>query len=212
MVIIFVLFVFVTYQARDFSTKAILYRHYLFVLRFYGPVNPMGSCRAQSVYLNTNWAGLVLQALNQYYAHSFARNWQLPFLNQRNRENNHTCRKYSMIKSLWKNAADPMGGGGVKPTTSRSLVGCTSNWATEASFISIMYAMHYTKKYKNMKCPSPFCNVLPYIHILYSEKMEVVYVFRTLEDLFCSECLLRFLFGITEKRKFFKIKVTFILS
>ena len=28
----------------------------LFVLRFYGPVNPMGSCRARSVY----WAGLVL--------------------------------------------------------------------------------------------------------------------------------------------------------
>ena len=25
----------------------------LFVLRFYGPVNPMGSCRAQSVYLTT---------------------------------------------------------------------------------------------------------------------------------------------------------------
>ena len=25
----------------------------LFVLRFYGPVNPMGSCRARSVYLAT---------------------------------------------------------------------------------------------------------------------------------------------------------------
>ena len=25
----------------------------LFVLRFYGPVNPMGSCRARSVYLTT---------------------------------------------------------------------------------------------------------------------------------------------------------------
>ena len=33
----------------------------LFVLRFYGPVNPMGSCRARSVYLTTlYWAGLVL--------------------------------------------------------------------------------------------------------------------------------------------------------
>ena len=31
----------------------------LFVLRFYGPVNPMGSCQAQSVYLTTRyWAGL----------------------------------------------------------------------------------------------------------------------------------------------------------
>ena len=33
----------------------------LFVLRFYGPVNPMGSCRARSVYLTTRyWTGLVL--------------------------------------------------------------------------------------------------------------------------------------------------------
>ena len=32
----------------------------LFVLRFYGPVNPMGSCRARSVYLTKHllvWAG-----------------------------------------------------------------------------------------------------------------------------------------------------------
>ena len=29
----------------------------LFVLRFYGPVNPMGSCRARSVYLTTRVLG-----------------------------------------------------------------------------------------------------------------------------------------------------------
>ena len=29
----------------------------LFVLRFYGPVNPMGSCRARSVYLTTRLPG-----------------------------------------------------------------------------------------------------------------------------------------------------------
>ena len=29
----------------------------LFVLRFYGPVNPMGSCRARSVYLITRLLG-----------------------------------------------------------------------------------------------------------------------------------------------------------
>ena len=29
----------------------------LFVLRFYGPVNPMGSCRAWYVYLNTPLLG-----------------------------------------------------------------------------------------------------------------------------------------------------------
>ena len=32
-------------------------RWYLFVLRFYGPVNPMGSCRARSVYLTTRLLG-----------------------------------------------------------------------------------------------------------------------------------------------------------
>ena len=33
----------------------------LFVLRFYGPVNPMGSCRAWSVLpINVYWTGLVL--------------------------------------------------------------------------------------------------------------------------------------------------------
>ena len=29
----------------------------LFVMRFYGPVNPMGSCRARSVYLTTRLLG-----------------------------------------------------------------------------------------------------------------------------------------------------------
>ena len=29
----------------------------LFVLRFYGPVNPMGSCRARSVYLTARLLG-----------------------------------------------------------------------------------------------------------------------------------------------------------
>ena len=31
----------------------------LFVLRFYGPVNPMGSCRARSVYLTTRLLGML---------------------------------------------------------------------------------------------------------------------------------------------------------
>ena len=41
------------------------------------------------------WAGLVLYVVKQYCAHSFTRNWQLRFLNQRKREND--CRKYFMI-------------------------------------------------------------------------------------------------------------------
>ena len=68
----------------------------LFVLKFYGPVNPMGSCRAQSVYLTTRLLGrLSFLAVNQYCAHSFTKNWQLPFLDQRKGENDH--RKYFMI-------------------------------------------------------------------------------------------------------------------
>ena len=35
------------------GSLAIYLSLYLFVLRFYGPVNPMGSCRAWSVYLTT---------------------------------------------------------------------------------------------------------------------------------------------------------------
>ena len=33
------------------------YAYCLFVLRFYGPVNPVGSCRARSVYLTTRLLG-----------------------------------------------------------------------------------------------------------------------------------------------------------
>ena len=41
------------------------------------------------------FTGQALSLFNQYCAHSFARNWQLPFLNQQKRENDH--RKYFMI-------------------------------------------------------------------------------------------------------------------
>ena len=68
----------------------------LFVLRFYGPVNPIGTCRSRSIsYPHFYWAGLVLWAVNQYCAHSYARNWQLSFLNQRKGESDR--RKYFMI-------------------------------------------------------------------------------------------------------------------
>ena len=61
----------------------------------------------QSTLQHFYWAGLVLYVGHQYCAHSFARNWQLPFLNQQKGEND--CRKYFMIKSRWKKAADPKG-------------------------------------------------------------------------------------------------------
>ena len=40
-------------NARVAKASAAFGRLRLFVLRFYGPVNPVGSCRAQSVYLTT---------------------------------------------------------------------------------------------------------------------------------------------------------------
>ena len=73
------------------------------------------------------WAGLVLLAVNQYCAHSFARNWQLPFLNQRKGENDR--RKYFTI-NLHERMLPTSAG--VKPATSWSPVGRASNWATEA--------------------------------------------------------------------------------
>ena len=37
--------------------SAVNHQWCLFVLRFFGPVNPMGSCRARSVYLTTRLLG-----------------------------------------------------------------------------------------------------------------------------------------------------------
>ena len=44
-------------QQPDLCIPYLLIRRCLFVLRFYGPVNPMGSCRAWSVYLTTRLLG-----------------------------------------------------------------------------------------------------------------------------------------------------------
>ena len=45
-------------QTRGAETTFIIVKgKILFVLRFYGPVNPMGSCRAWSVYLTTRLLG-----------------------------------------------------------------------------------------------------------------------------------------------------------
>ena len=56
----------------------------LLVLRFYNPVNQMGSCRAWSTYLTTRLLGRLSPLSDkQYCAHSFTRNLQLPFLNHK---------------------------------------------------------------------------------------------------------------------------------
>ena len=76
------------YMINDFTHVAIYihvqYSPCVCVLRFYGPVNPVGSCRARSVYLTTRLLG---RHSPQYCANSFARNWQLPFLKYNIRPN-----------------------------------------------------------------------------------------------------------------------------
>ena len=100
----------------------------LFVLRFYGPVNPMGSCRARSVYLTTRLLGRLSHlTVYQYCAHSFARNWQLPFLNQWKGENDH--RKYFMINPHERMLPTSSG---LNPRSPGLQSDGASNWATEA--------------------------------------------------------------------------------
>ena len=67
-------------------------------------------------------------------AHFFARNWQLPFLNQRMGEND--SRKYFMINLHTRMLLDLAG---VKPTTSWSSVRHPSDWATEASHCLLIF-------------------------------------------------------------------------
>ena len=43
--------------ANNFEAFIFIRRECLFVLRFYGPVNPVGSCQARSVYLTTRLLG-----------------------------------------------------------------------------------------------------------------------------------------------------------
>ena len=47
------------------------------------------------------WTGLVLYEVNQYCAHSFARNWQLPFLNQQ-KGITWMCDCHNSTELLWK--------------------------------------------------------------------------------------------------------------
>ena len=115
---------------------------FVFVLRFYCPVNPLGSCWVWSVYLIPfYWAGLVPQVFKQYCAHSSARNWQLPFLNQ------PKGRKYFM-----KTVIDPTW---VGPATSWSPVGCASNWLTKVGFFKIYAASNWKDNTSEVNLAGP---------------------------------------------------------
>ena len=108
------------------------------MLRFYGPVNKMGSCRARSVYLTTRLLGR-LSPLSGWpvLCTFFRRNWQLPFLNQQKGEND--CRKYFMI-NLHKRMLPTSAA--VEPATSWSPV----RWRIQLSHrghFKMWYLTHY---------------------------------------------------------------------
>ena len=90
-----------------------------FVLRFTAHSTQWGHVeRGQFTSPYVHWASLVLQAVNQYCAHSFTRNWQLPFLNQWKGENDR--RKYFIINLHERMLPTSVG---VEPATSWSTVG-----------------------------------------------------------------------------------------
>ena len=105
-----------------------LIRVCFFVLRFFCPVNPMGSCWVQSVYLTTLLLGRLSPLSSKPVLCAFiARNWQLPFLNQRKGEND--SRKYFMI-NLHERMLPTRCGSNPQPPDHQS--GCACNWAIEA--------------------------------------------------------------------------------
>ena len=92
--------------------------------------------------------------VNQYCAHSSARNWQLPFLNQKKGENDRT--KYFLI-NLYERML-PISAG-VKPATSWSPVGCASNWVTKASSQKLPF-VHFDQDMKAIKTYVTICNTI----------------------------------------------------
>ena len=71
---------------------------------FDGPSTHFRSFRMRSITLSTLFLGKTPGNLPVLSANSFARNWQLLFLNQRKKENG--CRNFFMTKSPWKHMPD----------------------------------------------------------------------------------------------------------
>ena len=142
-------------------------------LRFYGQVNPLGSCRAQSVYLTTvflNRLSSLSERLTSTLAHSVARNWRLPFLNQRKGDNDR--RKYFIIHLPERMLPDPAV---IEGATSWSSVGrAASDWATEAGIT--VWQVHETIDWNNI-CENDRALIKPfgYFYLLFlSENGTVV--------------------------------------
>ena len=97
------------------------------------PNQPIMVISSRSIYLTTLFFLDRLKSSKQLTstcAHSFARNWQLPFLSQQKRENGR--REYFMINLHKRRLLDPAG---IRPATSLSPVRRASDWASEAGRI-----------------------------------------------------------------------------
>ena len=94
---------------------------WLIELRFYGLVNPLGSCWASQFTYPVTFLG----SLTSTCAHSLARNWQLSYLNQQKGDYDH--RKYFMINLYVRMLRDPAA---IEMAISWSPVSRASKWAT----------------------------------------------------------------------------------
>ena len=94
-------------------------------LEFNGLVNTIKVMSSRTDYLTRLYLGRLSPLwLTSTGAHSFVRNWQLPFLNQLRRENDR--RKYFMMNLNKRMLPDPAG---IEPVTLWSPAGGLSDWA-----------------------------------------------------------------------------------
>ena len=124
----YIVFVISSFHSPIYPSKLLPSVFVLFVLRFYSPVNPKGSCRAWSVYLTTLLLGRLSPLSGKPVLCTFIRQKrQLPFLNQQKGENDR--RKYFMI-NLHERMLPTSAG--LNPRPPRLQLDGAANWATKA--------------------------------------------------------------------------------
>ena len=104
---------------------------YLFVLRFYGPVNPMGSCRARSVFANLRthqyWYHIDgSEPIHTFTGQAYSSKRLTSIVHILSPENDN-CPSFmiNLHERILPTSAE------IEPATSWSPVGRASNWATE---------------------------------------------------------------------------------
>ena len=134
--------------------------------------------------------------VNQFCTHFFARNWQLPFLNQRTGENNR--RNYFVIKFPRKNVADPTG---IEPAFSLITSQTCIQWVTEAGSTILKYTSDFRSQftYSFVKCG---CSVYFFItlQIWYVEVMISRTISESPLDFITKTCLFKYTENFTTKK------------